>query len=198
MMLVNINISMVRRMLETKIELTDGNIIIRPCRLEDAAVICEGVQETMEEMLKWAPWCHTDYSMSDCTSWLSSRPQMWSKGIEYDFVIFDTKENTFLGGCAIDQINRKHNFANLGYWVRSSQTGKGIATAAVKLISRLGFRKLGFTRLEIVVAEQNKASQRVAEKVGAVREGVHRNRHIVRDKTYDSVMFSLIPQDLQE
>ena len=185
-------------MLETKIELTDGNIIIRPCRLEDAAVICEGVRETMNEMLKWAPWCHTDYSMSDCTSWLSSRPQMWSKGIEYDFVIFDTKENTFLGGCAIDQINRKHNFANLGYWVRSSQTGKGIATAAVKLISRLGFRKLGFTRLEIVVAEQNRASQRVAEKVGAVREGVNRNRHIVRDKTYDSVMFSLIPQDLQE
>jgi RimJ/RimL family protein N-acetyltransferase len=123
---------------------------------------------------------------------------MWSEGIEYDFVIFDTKENTFLGGCAIDQINRKHNFATLGYWVRSSQTGKGIATAAVRLISRLGFRKLGFTRLEIVVAEQNRASQRVAEKVGAVREGIHRNRHVVRDKIYDSVMFSLIPQDLQE
>ena len=197
-MLVNINISMVSQMLETKIELTDGNIIIRPCRLEDAAVICEGVQDTMHEMLKWAPWCHPDYSMSDCTSWLSSRPQMWSEGIEYDFVIFDTKDSTFLGGCAIDQINRKHNFANLGYWVRSSQTGKGIATAAVRLISRLGFETLGFTRLEIVVAVQNKASQRVAEKVGTVREGVHRNRHVVRDKIYDSVMFSLIPQDLQE
>jgi RimJ/RimL family protein N-acetyltransferase len=122
-------------------------------------------------MLKWAPWCHPGYSVSDCTSWLSSRSQMWSEGIEYDFVIFDTKDNTFLGGCAIDQINRKHNFATLGYWVRSSQTGKGIATAAVRLIIRLGFKTLSFTRLEIVVAVQNKASQRVAEKVGAVREG---------------------------
>ena len=96
MMLVNINISMVRRILETNIELTDGNIIIRPCQLGDAAVICEGVQETMHEMLKWAPWCHPGYSVSDCTSWLSSRSQMWSEGIEYDFVIFDTKDNTFL------------------------------------------------------------------------------------------------------
>ena len=183
--------------MEDKIELTDGDIIIRTCRLEDAAVICEGVRETMGEMLKWAPWCHPDYSISDCTSWLSSRSQMWSEGIEYDFVIFDAKDNTFLGGCAIDQINRKHNFANLGYWVRSRQAGKGIATAAVRLISRLGFETLGFTRLEIVVAVQNRASQRVAEKVGAVREGVHRNRHVVRDKIYDSVMFSLIPQDLQ-
>ena len=184
-------------MMETKIELTDGNIIIRPCRLDDAAVICEGVRETMGEMLKWAPWCHPDYSMSDCTSWLSSRSQMWSEGIEYDFVVFDTKDNTFLGGCAIDQINRKHNFANLGYWVRSSCSGQGIATAVVRLISRFGFETLGFTRLELVVAAQNKTSQRVAEKVGAVREGTHRNRHVVRDKIYDSVMFSLIPQDLQ-
>ena len=118
---------------------------------------------------------------------------MLSEGIEYDFVILDKQNRIFLGGCAIDQINRKHNFANLGYWIRSSQTGKGIATAAVRLISRFGFETLGFTRLEIVAAVQNRASQRVAEKVGAIREGIHRNRHVVRDKMYDAVMFSLIP-----
>ena len=179
--------------MENKIELTDGNIIIRPCQLEDAAVICEGVQESMQEMLKWAPWCHPGYSISDCKSWLASRHQILSEGIEYDFVVLDSKDDTFLGGCAIDQINRKHNFANLGYWVRTSQEGRGIATATVKLISRFGFETLGFTRLEIVAAVQNKASQRVAEKVGAVREGIHRNRHVVRDKVYDSVMYSLIP-----
>ncbi len=179
--------------METNIELTDGNIIIRPCQPKDAAVICDGVQESMQEMLKWAPWCYPGYSISDCKSWLDSRHQMRSEGIEYDFVILDVKDNTFLGGCAIDQINRKHNFANLGYWIRTSQEGKGIATAAVKLISRFGFETLGFTRLEIVVAVQNKASQRVAEKVGAVKEGIHRNRHVVRGKIYDSVMCSLIP-----
>ncbi len=177
-----------------KMELTDGNIIIRPCQPEDAAVICEGVQESMQEMLKWAPWCYPDYSISDCKLWLDSRYQMRLEGIEYDFVIIDANDNSFLGGCAIDQINRKHNFANLGYWVRKSQEGKGIATATVRLISQFGFETLGFTRLEIVAAVQNKASQRVAEKVGAVREGIHRNRHVVHGKIYDSVMFSLIPQ----
>ena len=181
-------------MINNKIKLTAGNIIIRPCQPEDADVICEGVRETMHEMLKWAPWCHPDYAISDCKSWLDSRHQMWTEGIEYDFVIFDTKNDTFLGGCAVDQINRKHNFANLGYWVRTSQEGKGIATATVKLISRFGFETLGFTRLEIVAAVQNKASQRVAEKVGAVREGIHRNRHVVRDRICDSVMYSLIPK----
>ncbi|GAX61912.1 ribosomal-protein-serine acetyltransferase [Candidatus Scalindua japonica] len=183
--------------MENKIKLTDGNIFIRPCQPEDAAVICEGVQETMGEMLKWAPWCHPEYSISDCKSWLDSRQEMWTEGVEYDFAIFSAKENTFFGGCAIDQINRKHNFANLGYWTRASQVGNGIATSAVKLISQFGFETLGFTRLEIVAAVRNKASQRIAEKVGAVREGIHRNRHVVRDKIYDSVMFSLIPKNCQ-
>ena len=119
---------------------------------------------------------------------------MWSEGIEYDFVKLDVKNDSFPGGCAVDQINRKHNFANLGYWVRTSQEGKGIVTAALRLISRFGFETLSFTHLEIVAAVQNKASQRVAEKVGAVRDGIHRNCHVVRGKIYDSVMFSLIPQ----
>lgn len=184
--------------METETELTDGNIIIRPCQLKDATVIYEGIRESIEEMVKWAPWCHPNYSMSDCTLWLSSRTQMWSEGIEYDFVIFDTKDNTFLGGCVLDQINRKHNFANLGYWIRSGRTGQGIATATVKLLSRFGLETIGFTRLEIVVAVPNKASQRVAEKAGAVREGILRNRHVVRDTIYDSILFSIVPQDLQE
>lgn len=185
-------------MKESDTQLTDGRITIRPCRVTDAAAISEAVKESMREMLKWAPWCHPEYDITDCASWLGTRRRMWSEGVEYDFVILDSEESTFLGGCAVDQINRKHNFANLGYWIRSGRTGQGIATAAVRLISRFGFEVLGFTRLEIVVATQNKASQRVAEKAGAVREGVHRNRHIVRDMIYDAVMFSLIPRDLQK
>ncbi len=42
------------------------------------------------------------------------------------------------------------------------------------------------------------ASQRVAEKAGATREGIERNRHVVREKVYDVIMFSLIPDDLKE
>jgi hypothetical protein len=51
-------------------------------------------------------------------------------------------------------------------------------------------------RIEIVVATDNHKSQKVAEKVGAVREGVLRRRLMVRQNIYDAVMFSLVPTDL--
>jgi len=43
---------------------------------------------------------------------------------------------------------------------------------------------------------KNRVSQRVAEKLSDVREGVLRQRFVVHDRPYDMIMFSLIPQDL--
>ena len=40
----------------------------------------------------------------------------------------------FLGGCGINGINREDGYANLGYWVRRSAMGQGVAPAAVRLV----------------------------------------------------------------
>lgn len=184
--------------MNTEVELTDGKIALRPCRPKGVDAIYAAVRESIAELSKWAPWCPPDYSMSHCKPWLESRAAAWSDGKEYDFVILDTTDGSVLGGCALNDINRTHNFANLGYWVRTSRTRQGVATAATRLVAKFGFEDLGFTRLEIVAAIGNAASQRVAEKAGATREGVARNRHIVRDRVYDAIMYSLVPDDLKQ
>jgi ribosomal-protein-serine acetyltransferase len=87
------------------------------------------------------------------------------------------------------------SLANLGYWVRSSATRRGIATRAARLVGEFAVKQVGLLRAEIVVAVGNKPSLRVAEKCGAKREGVLRNRLIVREQVLDAVMHSLTPQD---
>jgi RimJ/RimL family protein N-acetyltransferase len=65
--------------------------------------------------------------------------------------------------------------------------------AAALLLGDFGFKELKLNRIEILVAVDNLASQRVAAKVGAVREGVLRNRLLLHGKIHDAVIFSLIP-----
>ena len=72
-----------------------------------------------------------------------------------------------------------------------------MATAAARLLVKFGFGDLKLSRIEIMVVVDNKASQRVARKTGAMREGVLRSRWIVWEKVYDMVMFSLISQDIR-
>ena len=56
-----------------------------------------------------------------------------------------------------------------------------------------GFEKLGLTRLEIVAAEQNARSRKVAEKAGARFEGILHNRLVIRGVAIPAAMYSLIP-----
>ena len=127
----------------------------------------------------------------------ASRDADWEKSEHYSFVITEQPGGEFIGGVGLNFINRVHNLANVGYWVRSSRTRRGFASAATRLAARFGMKELGFTRLEIVAAVENLASQRVAEKAGAKREGVLRNGIRQHGQLHDAVMFSLIPGDVE-
>ena len=83
----------------------------------------------------------------------------------------------------------------LGYWVRTSRLRQGIATRTTLLLARFGFEQVNLNRIEIVAALENRASQGVAKKVGATREGILRHRLLLHGHAHDAVLFSLIPQD---
>jgi len=179
-----------------EIELIDDAILIRTLRQEDVSPLYEAARESIAELSRWLPWCHENYSIEETKEFVTSR-QTASQGDEwYSFGIFETDGGRFLGGVGINFINRVHQMANLGYWVRTSAAGRGVATRATRLAARFGFEQLGLHRIEIVAAVGNVPSQRVAEKAGAVREGVLRNRLLIRGEQQDAVMFSLIREDL--
>jgi len=123
---------------------------------------------------------------------LSCPETAWNEKTRFAFAVLDVSSGLFLGGVGLNQINRNHNFANLGYWVRSSQTGRGVATAATLLAAEFGFEDLGLNRIEILTATGNAASGRVAEKAGAKREGILRNRLLLHNSPHDAVIYSLI------
>ena len=179
-----------------KLELIEGPLLIRPFREEDAGALYDAVRESISEVSPWLPWCHQNYSIEETREFIGSR-ELASQGDEwYSFGVFDKDDGRVLGGVGINFINRVHQMGNLGYWVRTSAVGRGVATTATRLAARFGFEQLGLHRIEIVVAVGNIPSQRVAEKAGARHEGVARKRLLIRGESVDAVLFSLVPEDL--
>jgi ribosomal-protein-serine acetyltransferase len=177
-------------------ELADEFILIRPYREADAELLYEAVRESIAEVSTWLPWCHESYSIAESREFIAAR-SLASQGDEwYSFAVCDKSSGRFLGGVGLNFINRVHQIANLGYWVRTSAAGRGVATRATRLASRFGFEQLGLHRIEIVAAVANVASQRVAERAGARREGVLRKRLLIRGRPQDAVMYSLVAEDL--
>ncbi|OGO01657.1 MAG: hypothetical protein A2Y90_04575 [Chloroflexi bacterium RBG_13_52_12] len=177
--------------------MTDGKILLRPYRMSDADNLFQAVRESVKEMGVWLPFAHENYAIKESRDWIRKRPKEWKKGIVYDFGIFDAKDGVCIGGCGLNDIGHENRHANLGYWVRTGRIGQGIAPAATMLLARWGFEVLKLVRIEILIAVGNRRSLHVAEKVGAKREGILRNRLTIRDKNHDAVMHSLLPEDIK-
>jgi ribosomal-protein-serine acetyltransferase len=177
-------------------ELSDGTICLRPPRRTDVDAALDAVRASIAELTTWTSWCHPHYARADIETFLRKVEAERFEDRAYDFYILDRAEARMLGGCGLYHIDRATGSANLGYWVRSDATGRGVATAAGRLLARFGFKELELSRIEIIAAVKNTASQRVAEKIGAVREGLLRNRLRAHGRQVDAVGFSLIPADL--
>ena len=163
---------------------------IRPYRADDAQALYEAARESIPDVFRWLAWCHPGYSMAEAVDWTRSRASPGT-GAELVFAVVGPNDE-LLGGCGVNQINRIHRFGNLGYWVRSSATGRGVARAAARLTAELVFETTDLVRLEIVCAVGNRRSQRVAEAVGAAREGVLQKRLLLHGEPVDAVMYSLV------
>jgi ribosomal-protein-serine acetyltransferase len=180
-----------------EMELSNESLSIRPFKYTDNEALYEAAHESIENISLWMTWCHEIFSLDDSKKCIESSKEDWSNGNEYNFAIIDNKDGNFLGVCGLTKIDKDNRIANTAYWVRSSEVGKGIASSALGLLAQFAFNELKFNRIEIIPAIDNKASQRVATKAGAIKEGIMRKRIVVGDKIYDGVMFSLIPGDLK-
>lgn len=84
----------------------------------------------------------------------------------------------------------------ISYALGSKYWGRGITTLAVKRAVSSAFEEFpDLERTEGIVDVNNKASQRVLEKAGFLKEGVLRKYLCINEETIDFAMSSLLSTD---
>ena len=177
----------------SSVQLTDEDLLLCPFRLGDSEQLYRAVKESLKELKPWMSWATDDYSEQTAREYITLARARWEEHAFYGFAV--TRGDNLLGACTLSSIHSIYHFCNLGYWVRTSCHGQGIAGRAARLAARFAFEHLGLIRVEIVIAVGNQASIRVAEKIGAHDEGILLNRIVVGKSIYDAHMYSLVPSD---
>src|SRR6266511_3022587 len=110
------------------------------------------------------------YTHADAEGWLAYALQAQP---ETNFAI--TLEDEVVGGIGYRFGTDVERFsAEIGYWLGEALWGRGIATAALRAVTRHAFETHELNRLFALPFARNFASIRVLEKAGFVREGVLR------------------------
>lgn len=173
--------------------ITTERFVLRRFTRRDAEGLAEAVQASIPELARWLPWAHPGYQRDDAASFVRESAQAWKEGRAFDFTIRDPAHpGRHLGNASIWHVSRMARSGEIGYWVRSEDAGKGIATEATAALLDLGFDALGLHKVVLRIAVGNHASERVAEKLGFRRDGVLREELLIRGRWVDHTLYSLL------
>ena len=140
----------------------------------------------------------SSYTEADARWFLEHAKSERESGTEAVFVIADAADSEALGLVELHVAAHDPDLAGIGYWLRAESRGCGAATLAVQLVAHWAFDDLGVQRLQLTTSPDNAASQRVAERAGFTREGLLRRWTATKNGRRDSVMFSILPSDLED
>jgi RimJ/RimL family protein N-acetyltransferase len=169
-----------------------GLITLRKPEERDIIAIYEGVKDPLIPKFTRIP---SNYQMANAEHYVRERcPNGFTMRTELQLVLEYSGE--FAGALSFHTLDLEEEKAEIGYWITASMRGKGIATAATKLLTNYGFETVGFHRIEALVVESNKASLKVLAHAGYEQEGVLRDKCLQDDGSRENmVMFAAIRTD---
>ena len=171
--------------------LRNDSITLNRLKTEDDSLIYKALKSSITEISPWLSWLDQDYDQASASEFIKLQLNNWAQGIEYTYAIRD-RAGKFVGVISLHMFDTQNDVASIGYWINSQSTCQGFCSQAVKLLVQNALKPLNLIRIEIIVAIENKASQRVAEKAGAIYEGVLKNRLRPKGIATDAKMYAII------
>lgn len=159
-------------------------LILRKITLDDAEDMY--LYASDEEVTRYVIW-DTHSSLSDTiefiNTFLSQYHLPW--GIEL-------KENgKFIGTVHFVWWQPEHS-AEIGYVLSREYWGKGLITEAARAIITFGFESMNLVRIQARCFLENKASERVMQKLGMSFEGISRKAMYVKGEYKDLKVYSIL------
>lgn len=163
-------------------------VSLRPVQVEDAPLIYEAVVESWTELSPWLVWTLNPLeklSVKDYEDFCLRKQKLFSKGEGLTFLSFNRMTHKLLGGGGLHQRNLEDSSFSLGFWIRTSETGKGYATEVARSLTKYAFEKLGAKKIRAFHADDNEGSKNVLLKTGLDFVEVHPNAHKLLNLSVD-------------
>jgi RimJ/RimL family protein N-acetyltransferase len=162
-------------MIDVPSEILSERLMLRVPRAGDGKLVYLAVRNSLAELKPWMPWAHDDYGEEHAEHWCRKGAANFLSREQLQFLIFLRDSDIHIGTTGMPRLDWKVPRMEIGYWLRTSQTGRGYMTEAVGALVRMLEQTLKVPRIEIRTDARNVKSRSVAERAGFLLEGVLRN-----------------------
>jgi len=113
----------------------------------------------------------------------------------FEFAIVHSEDERLIGRCGMKLSEAEQSEAMLWYVLAREAWGYGYAAEAARAVLGFGFEELRLHRIFVDIDPRNRASLRVAEKLGLRREGHFLETTWTKGEWTDTVVFALLDRE---
>jgi len=141
-------------------------IFLRVPRQGDGEDVYKAIVESREEFLPWLPFAREEPAVEKSEQWASQQHAKFIRGEAFGMLVFDRFTHELVGSSGFAQANFATGECEIGYWIRTSRSGRGLMSEAVLTLSDFCLYQADMNRVEIRTDPANLKSIAVAERAG--------------------------------
>lgn len=150
-------------------------LLLRCPQPADAPLYVAAIDASRDALAPWMPWMHPAGDLAGTVAVLQRFRAEFDTGASFPYAIFSRDEAELWGSITLHRRIGPSAY-EIGYWVHSAVTRRGIATEAAGALTRVAFEVDHVARMEIHIATGNTASLGVPRKLGYTPEATLRRR----------------------
>jgi len=169
-----------------------------PIDSSDAKDLWQAVEASRSQLEQWLPWVPYNTDPSANQRFIDACAADWDAGRAVRFVLRDRRTRALVGLVGLEACVHLHRSCELGYWLRTDATGRGLMTEAARAALDFAFHRMGVHRVRVAAATDNHRSLRVIGRLGFRFEGIARQAEFCHRRWLDHAVFALLATDVRE
>ena len=161
-----------------------------------AAELNKLIFDSYDHLREWSNWLtEKERPIERTDEWIRRNLEKFAAGEGYEIGIWH--HDKMAGQIGYNFFDRTDGRTEIGYWLGVDVQGKGLATTACRALINNAFDNLSLNRVEIRCGTENYKSRGVAERLGAVFEGVARQAEWLHDRYIDLAIYAILQAEWQ-
>ncbi len=179
-------------------ELSCGPLLLRLLEDSHREPMWRAFEDSFDDLKKYMFWAEETRCTRNMDDFFQRMSRAAVEGTDCVYVVTLPGDDRHLGSVGLHHMAPHTRAAELGYWVWSKASGRGLATAVGARLLRLAFEELRLHRVFARHAVTNIASQKVIEHLGFVHEGTLRHYLQLEGRWVDHHTYGLLEDEYRQ
>ena len=166
-----------------------------PLELADADELFALTDANRGYLRQWLPWLDSVRRVDDTRTFIRAAQAQAARndGVQLAMRV----DGCIAGVVGHHQIDWRNRITSLGYWIGEAYQGRGLTTAACRVLITRAFDAARLNRVEIRCASGNHRSRAIPVRLGLREEGLLRDAEWLYEHFVDHVVYAALASEWQ-